>query len=133
MQDFSTLAGVAGQVYWVQINNYGVIAMTGSQGGFLLIPKMTATFNSSANPSIAGQPVTFTATLTSIAGPPPDGETVQFSFKGKVLGTATLKNGVAQLTTAALPVGSGIVTAVYSGDANYVSKKYTALVQVVNR
>ena len=134
MQDLATVAGLSSnhQPYWVQVNNFGVIAMTSNLGGYLLIPKMSATFTSSANPSVKGQPVTFTATLTSIAGPPPDGETVRFTFKGILLGTGTLKGGVASITTPAMTVGSGTVFAVYSGDANYLSTKYNALVQVVN-
>jgi hypothetical protein len=82
---------------------------------------------------VLGQAVTFTATLTSIAGPPPDGETVQFAVSGKVLGSATLQGGVAQFTTSAIPSGSHAVAASYSGDANYLPTKYNALIQVVNK
>ncbi len=77
--------------------------------------------------------MTFTATMTSIAGPPPDGETVQFVASGKVLGSETLKGGVAQFTTSAIPVGSHAVVAKYNGDANYLPAKYTAITQVVNQ
>ena len=135
MQDFTVLAGLAPtqQTYSVQVNDFGVVAISTSKASYLLVPKMTATFTSSANPSVLGQPVTFTATLTSIAGPPPDGETVQFVVGTKVLGSATLKGGVAQFTTSAIPVGSHLVSANYSGDANYLPTKYKALTQVVNK
>ena len=106
------------------MNDFGVIAISTNKGGYLLVPKMAATFTSSVNPSVLGQPVTFTATMTSIAGPPPDGETVQFVVSGKVYGSATLKGGVAQFTTSAIPVGSHVVVANYSGDANYLPAKY---------
>jgi hypothetical protein len=94
---------------------------------------MTATFSSSANPSVLGQAVTFTAKLTSIAGPPPDGETVEFVVSGQVLGSAQLKGGVAEFTTSAIPVGTHAVVAEYSGDGNYLPTKYNALGQVVNK
>ena len=134
MQDFNVLAGLAAgqQVYSVQVNDFGVIAISTNKGCYVLIPKMATTFASSANPSAVGQPVTFTATMTSIAGPPPDGEAVQFVVSGKVYGSSTLKAGVAQFTTSAIPVGSHIVVAKYNGDANYLPAKYTAITQQVN-
>jgi probable HAF family extracellular repeat protein len=134
MQDFATLAGLAPseQVYSLQVNDFGVIAISTNKGSYLLVPKMIGTLSSSANPSKVGQSVTFTDTITSIAGPPPDGETVQFVISGKVYGSATLKNGIAQFTTSAIPVGSHVVVAKYYGDANYLPAKYTAIMQVVN-
>jgi hypothetical protein len=66
-------------------------------------------------------------------GPPPDGELVQFVASGTVLGSAPLTNGVAQLTSSAIPVGSHVVVANYPGDANHLPAKYTALTQVVNK
>ena len=134
MQDFSVLAGLSPnqQAYSVQVNDFGVVAISTSKGGYLLVPKMATTFTSSANPSVVGQAVTFTATMTSIAGPPPDGETVQFVVSGKVYGSSTLKGGVAQFTTSAIPVGPHIVAAKYLGDANYLPAKYTAINQQVN-
>jgi len=134
MQDFSVLAGLASskQIYAAQVNDFGVVAISTNRGSYLLVPKMATTITSSANPSVVGQPVTFTATMTSIAGPPPDGETVQFVVSGKVYGSSTLKGGVAQFTTSAIPVGSHIVVAKYFGDANYLPAKYTAITQQVN-
>jgi probable HAF family extracellular repeat protein len=135
MKDFTVLAGLASgqQIYSLQVNDAGVIAISTNKGGSLLVPKMTAKFTSSANPSVLGQPVTFTATMTSIAGPPPDGETVEFLVSGKVVGSGTLHGGVAQFTTSAILVGSHPVAAEYSGDANYLPAKYNALTQVVNQ
>jgi probable HAF family extracellular repeat protein len=134
MQDFTALAGLgpSQQAYSLQVNDFGVVAISTSKGCYLLVPKMATTFTSSANPSVVGQPVTFTATMTSIAGPPPDGETVQFVVSGKVYGSAPLHSGVAQFTTSAIPVGPHIVVAKYLGDANYLPAKYTAVNQQVN-
>jgi probable HAF family extracellular repeat protein len=134
MQDFTVLAGLSTsqQPYSVQINDAGVIALTTNKGGYLLVPKTTAAVTSSLNPSKLGQPVTFTAVLTSIAGAPPDGETVQFIVSGKLLGSATLQGGVAQFTTSAVPKGPHAVVASYLGDVNYLPAKYAAITQVVN-
>lgn len=134
MQDFTVLAGLSSgqQPYSVQVNDAGVIAITTNKGGYVLVPRTTANFVSSANPSNLGQSVTFTVTLSSIAGPPPDGETVQFLVSGKLAGSAQLAGGIAQFTTSAIAVGTHAVVASYLGDANYLPAKYAAITQVVN-
>jgi hypothetical protein len=76
----------------------------------------------SGSPSHVGQPVTFTATITSPDGSIPDGELVTFTYANNFLGSATTSHGVAALTTAALPKGKHTVTATYSGDASFISK-----------
>lgn len=134
MTDFTKIANfTTNQVpYSMQVNDFGVIAVSTNTGGYVLVPNMTSTFTSSANPSIAGQPVTFTSTLNSIAGPPPDGETVQFLVSGAVVATVPMKGGVARYTTSSIAQGSHAVVAKYGGDANYLPAKYTAITQVVN-
>ena len=134
IQDLSTLAGLSANIQTTaaQANDFGVIAVSTTKGGYLLVPKMTATFSSSANPSLQGQAVTFTATLTSIVGPPPDGDTVQFSLGSTILGSGTLEGGVAQFTTSSLAAGSHAITATFSGDSNYLPTKYKSFTQVVN-
>jgi len=121
------------QTYAVQVNDSGVIAISTNKGGYLLVPTMTVKIASSPNPSVQGQPVTFTVTTTSVAGAPPDGETVNFLVSGKVMGSASLTGGVAQFTTSSLPAGDNSVVAVYSGDANYLSATSSTLTQVVNQ
>ena len=48
---------------------------------------------SSLNPSLVGQAVTFTASMSSIAGTPPNGETITFHNGSAVLGTGPLSGG----------------------------------------
>jgi hypothetical protein len=130
-----TVAGLSSAVelYSVQVNDYGVIALSTNKGDEVLVPKMTGSISSSANPSVLGKPVTFTASISSIAGPPPDGEAVEFLVGGAAVGSATMKGGVAQFTTSALSTGTHAVVAKYSGDANYLSATYTAVTQKVNK
>jgi hypothetical protein len=62
----------------------------------------TTTLTSSLNPSTYGQPVTFTATVTSASGTPTG--SISFMSGGATLGTVALNsNGVAQFTTSSLP------------------------------
>jgi hypothetical protein len=90
----------------------------------------TTTLASSANPSVVGQSVTFTATVT---GSFPTG-TVTFRDGATVLGTVALNgSGIATLSTSVLAVGSHSVTAVYSGDANNSASTSPSLIQVVNK
>ncbi len=63
------------------------------------------------------QPVTFTATVTSAGGTPTG--SVMFYASGKSLGSGTLVNGVATLTTSTLALGAYTITASYSGSADF--------------
>ena len=74
--------------------------------------------SSNPNPSSTGQPVTFTATVTSVVGPPKDGEVVNFKQGSTLLGTGTLTAGVASFTAPFSTSGSPIITAVFPGDTN---------------
>ncbi|MGC1476261.1 MAG: Ig-like domain-containing protein, partial [Terriglobales bacterium] len=98
----------------------------------VIINATTTTLTSSLNPSVVGQAVTFTATVSSTAGAPPNGETVTFNNGSAVLGTATLSAGIASLTTSSLPAGTLTITASYGGDANFAASTSPGLRQVVN-
>jgi hypothetical protein len=87
----------------------------------------------SPNPSISGEAVTFTATVSSSAGAPPDGETVNFMEGRTVLGTGTLSSGSASFTTSSLPLGTSVVDAVYSGDLNFAPGTSNTVKEVVER
>jgi uncharacterized repeat protein (TIGR03803 family) len=78
----------------------------------------TTTIVSSQNPSQNGSPVTFTVTVTSAIETPTG--TVQILIPGYYyqLPTLTLSSGSAQYTTTLLPVGTDLIRAVYSGNAD---------------
>jgi uncharacterized repeat protein (TIGR03803 family) len=93
--------------------------------------KTTTAITSSPNPSSAGQMVTFSATVASGAGAPPDGETVTFEHGVKVLGTGTLSGGTATFAISTLAVGTTPVKAVYGGDAKFAASTSKVVEQVV--
>jgi phage tail-like protein len=85
------------------------------------------TLSSSANPSLSGQAVTFTAAVA----PPAATGTVQFLDGVAALGTGTVNGGVASLAVAALAAGEHSITASYSGDATHPAQTSATLVQAV--
>jgi Subtilase family/Bacterial Ig-like domain (group 3)/Bacterial cadherin-like domain/Bacterial Ig domain len=98
-----------------------------------------STVTSSANPSVFGQSVTFTVTMTVVApGAGSPTGTVTFKDGGTTLGTQTLSAGQATYSTTALSVTTHSITATYSGDGNFNatgvgSSTAPALSQVVNK
>ncbi len=78
-------------------------------------PTSTA-LSTSGSPSHAGQPVTFTAVVTSAYGIVPDGETVTFYDGSNILGMQVTSGGEAMLTTSSLKVKTHTIKAVYPGD-----------------
>jgi hypothetical protein len=117
-----TLEGQDGTVYTIE--NAQLFAVGGLAGG-LAVTEVT-----SAPDGVAyGQPVTFTATVTSSGSPAPGGS-VTFKDGSTVLQTVTLSGNQAATTTSALSAGRHFITASYSGDPNYGPGSMT-LVQAV--
>jgi hypothetical protein len=92
----------------------------------------TTALTSSLSPSIFGQPVTLTATMTPHGFGSPTGS-VTFRDRGTVLGTAGLSNGIATLTTSMLGAGTHHIVAAYGGDSNYLASTSNSLRQIVNK
>lgn len=87
----------------------------------------SSVLSSSLNPSVAGNAVTLTDTLSvSATG------TVTFASGSTALGTATVVNGIASVTTSTLPTGSDSITATYNGDTNN-NTTVASLTQTVNK
>ena len=86
-------------------------------------PASTTVLTSSKSPTVTGETVTLTATVTSASGTPTG--TVEFTWPGGSLGTATLSGGVGTLDTAVLPVGDNTITAAYGGDTDHAASSGT--------
>ena len=96
----------------------------------------TTTLTSSANPSVYGQSVTFTAVVSPAGqgGGTPTGTVIfQDQTTGATLGTVTLTGGEADLATTGLSIGGQNITATYSGDTNFFGGASGVLVQAVNQ
>jgi hypothetical protein len=125
-------------------NGGSVFVTTSASGSPLAIPTLgTATaptgapdlpsISSSPNPSTLGQPVTFTATITSTTPGTPTG-TVVFLDNGNPLGAAVPVNAqaIATFTTSTLGQGNHSIFCIYSGDATYVPATSSGIGQTVN-
>jgi hypothetical protein len=91
--------------------------------------------SASVNPTVFGQPVTFTATVTAVspgAGLPTG--TVQFKANGVNLGSAValLGGSASSAVVSSLAVGATPVTAVYGGDGSFNTSTSSSLTQTVN-
>jgi hypothetical protein len=94
----------------------------------------TVALASSPNPSVFGQAVSFTATVTATA--PATGSptgTVTFKDGTTTLGAVTLAGGSATLTTSALVAGGHSITAAYQGDTDFLASASNPWVQTVNK
>src|ERR1700722_8467727 len=105
----------------VLLNNTGVKSST------------STTLTSSLNPSVYGQKVTWTATVTSSGSITPTGR-VNFTWDGYSIGSATLNaSGVATLTRSNLNADLYPLTAMYSGDVNNLRSTSATVNQVVTK
>jgi hypothetical protein len=89
----------------------------------------TVTLVSSLSPVFAGNPITLTANVSSTASVPTG--SVNFVDGPTLLSSVPLNQGAATYTTSSLPLGAHSITAVYSGDANFVSLASSRVVENV--
>lgn len=94
--------------------------------GSTLLDSMVLT--SSQNPSVSGEPVTFTASVTA-TGAAPVGN-VTFKAASQVLGTVPVVGGVASITVSSLKSGSTLISAKFQGTG--FTTIVRSLTQVVN-
>jgi len=93
----------------------------------------TTALVSSPNPSVFGQSVTLTATVSAVApGSGVPTGTVSFKDGSFPLLTVVLQSGQATLTSASLSRGSHSLMAVYNGDGQFYGSSSAAVGQSVN-
>ena len=94
-------------------------------------PTKTVT-TTSGSPSMVGQLVTFTTTVTSSYGTIPNGDLVTFYDGATVLGSIALSGGKAVYATSSLSAKSHIIKGRYAGDAGFAPSA-GAITQVVEK
>ena len=125
-----------GTAHWVFTDVTGNYNDTAGDVAIVISKANTTTsVVSSVNPSVWGQSVTFTATVSPVApGAGTRTGTVTFYDGLAVLGTGSVNAaGVATLSTTGLSVASHSITAVYGGDGNFNGSTSAVLSQVVSK
>jgi len=129
----------------LSVGSHAIVATYGGDSSFAgsastslsqqVTPASTATsVAASPNPAVAGQPVTFTATIapTAPGAGAPTG-TVVFADGGQAIsGSIALAGNSATYTTSALAVAKHTITAVYSGDPNFLASGSGPIAFTVN-
>ncbi|MFC8551792.1 beta strand repeat-containing protein, partial [Streptomyces sp. NPDC057273] len=115
--------GAAGSPYTVTATYGGNGDFTGSSGTdthSVDVAATTTAVTSAPDPSVFGEPVTITATVTPTApGAGTPGGTVFFDIGGGPVLDAPVVDGTATVVTDALTVGTHTITATYTGTANF--------------
>jgi hypothetical protein len=118
------LSAAAGSITFAGVPDY--LAIGTIHLGSAIPTSMVLT--SSQNPSVQGEAVTFTATVTA-TGAAPVGS-VTFKAAGQVVGVVPVSGGVASITLSSLKVGSTTISAKFQGTGFATVVK--SLAQVVN-
>ena len=127
---FATSTLVVGS-YTVLATYNGVLPYGGSSGTLNQVVNKaptTTTLTSSLSPSLLGQSVTFTATVS----PATATGMVVFNIGGVDGSPVAVAAGTATLTTTTLTAGDHPVIATYGGDASYLTSTSTTLTQTVS-
>jgi ELWxxDGT repeat protein len=138
--DYTFVIGEGAHTFSATFNTTGNITITatdtvtGTINGNTIVPvklTTTTTLVSSENPSLTGQSVTFTATVSSLDAGTITG-TVTFKDGAATIGSGPVSGGTATFTTSALAHGVHSITAEYGGDTNFGSSVSDPLSQTVN-
>ena len=97
----------------------------------------TTALAASPNPSVYGQPVTLTATVSASSGATPTGSVSFYlgtsTSTHTALGTGTLNSGKASIATTVLPTGSDSLYAVYAGTTTDAGSTSPTITQTVDK
>ncbi len=98
-----------------------------------VLGESSTALTSSDNPSVHGQQVTFTATVSAVApaSGTPTGD-VEFFDGNTLLDSVELQNGVATYSISTLTIGTHTITAEYEGDSDFTDSS-ASLTQTVNK
>ena len=99
-----------------------------------VLPTTTTTVTSSANPSVFGQQVTYTATVAPQSGSGTPTGSVTFKDGAQAIcSTVTLSSATATCSSSTASIGPHTITVVYAGDSNFGGSTSSALTQTVDK
>jgi hypothetical protein len=128
-----TVLGAGSQTLSVLFTPTDTVDYTTATANVVLVVNRASTavlLTSSINPQLIGQPVIFTAAISSSVGGSVTGSVV-FVADGTTLGTVAVGGNAASLTTSFSANGNHSITASYSGDSNYAGSSSAPLIEVI--
>ncbi|MFO0888837.1 MAG: Ig-like domain-containing protein [Isosphaeraceae bacterium] len=130
----STLSVATHPITAVYSGDANFTASTSGTLNQIVNPATNTVLQSNTNPSVFGQTVTFTATVSPATGTGTPSGSVTFRDGTTTLGSVALNDsGVATFSTSTLAVGTRSITASYGGDARFGSSDSNAVSQVVSQ
>jgi len=116
----------------IAFSGTGVVPQTILLAGTAVQTATSVTLTPSLNPAFIGTAITFTAVVTPAGAGTPT-KTVAFYDGTTLLSTQTLAAGsnTATYTTTALIAGAHSITAIYSGDTNYITSTSNTVVETI--
>jgi hypothetical protein len=132
----SSTLGIGSHTVTVTYNGDGNFTTSSSAGLSETVSKASSStaVTTSANSTVFGQAVTYTATVSAVApGAGTPTGTVTFTIDGVAQPNVTLSSGQATLSTSSLSVGSHTVTVAYNGDGNFITSTSASLGQTVSK
>jgi hypothetical protein len=93
----------------------------------------TSTVSSNLNPSVYGQVVTLTATVTDNTNTGTPSGSVSFKAGSTVLAKVALSGGTASFSTSTFGAGTKSITVTYNGDSKYATSTSAILSQVITK
>jgi large repetitive protein len=129
----------------LSVSTHSIAASYGGDTNYSgsISPTLTQTVNSAElpvilelisapNPSMVGQTVQFTATVSSAGSATPTGS-VTISEGSTIYGAGTVISGRALISTSSIPVGIHEIRGTYGGDATHLGATSEPVVQTVNQ
>jgi len=131
---FTDTAAAPGANYYVvsAINASGESPNSAQASATITSAPTSTSLVSSANPSVYGTSVTFTATVHPATSGTPTG-TMTFRDGAATLGTVALTGNTASFTGATLAAQSHAITATYSGDAHFAASNSPILTETISK
>jgi hypothetical protein len=114
------------------INASGESADSAQVSASITSAPTTTSLTSSANPSVYGKSVTFTATIHPPTSGTPTG-TVTFKDGAATLATVTLTGNSASFSTTTLAAQTHSIVATYNGDANFSASNSPILTETITK
>lgn len=132
--NLAPFAGTTVRIRFAEVDNRGLFRA--GVDNIVVTPNTvasTTTLTASPNPSVFGQAVTLTATVSPQSGTTTPTGSVVFNIDGIDQTPITLSNGQANFSTSSFSTGNHTIFATYSGNSDFLASTSAIFTQTVNQ